>query len=1041
LGEAAKARSVEESDASTIRPARRRLRVAAALVALLALLLVGIWAARRPIAGAALDRELRRAGVPARYQVETLDLGRQRLRDVVIGDPARPDLVADWVETGTRIGWTGAVVTTVRAGRVRLRGRWVDGRVSWGTLDRLLGPPTGRPFTLPALVIDVADARVRLETPSGLVGFKISGRGRLDDGFDGRVAAVSARVDAGGCTAERAEAVVRVTVADGAPRLVGPLRAASLRCRGGGAERPRADADLVLTPSLDGWRGRARVASADLTLTRARASSVAGTVTFGGNARATSGEADVAFGDAAGGGATARRFSLDGFYRVGRETGFDGRVRGEGVAVSPMRLDADALAGTPVGPIAKAIAVAVERAGRDFAVDADLALDIGKGAAVRVRRIAARSASGARVRLDGGDGVGWSRAGLRVDGTAVVGGGGLPGMRVVLDQAAPGAPLRGLARIAPMSAGGSGLALSPVSFTAGADGTTRIAATATLSGPLGGGRVDGLSAPLALSWDGRAALLVNPACTPVSFGRLAVSGFVAGPTRVSLCPTGRALFRVAGRNVSGGARIAAPRLAGRIGSTPVALAASGAEVALSDGGFVVRDLAARIGTEGRVTRIDVGELRGRAGDGGLAGRFADTGGRIANVPLLLSGASGVWRLQDGALTLTGSADVAETGGRFEPMRSEDVAFRLAGGRIAVTSTLLHPASRREVVDVRIAHDLSRGSGEALLDVAGVSFDERLQPEALTRLAFGVVADVRGSVRGQGRIAWDPAAVTSTGEFRTDGVDLAAAFGPVEGLAGTIVFDDLLSLRSAPGQVVRVRSLNPGIAVTDGEVRYRTLPDARVQVEGGRWPFAGGTLTLEPTLLDFGQARPKLLTFRVAGMEAGQFLQQFDFDNLNATGVFDGVLPMIFDERGGRIEEGRLAVRDGGGTIAYVGELTQKDLGFWGDLAFQSLRALRYRDLDMVMNGPLAGEMVTEVRFAGVSQGEGTKSNFLIRRLQRLPLVFNIRVKAPFRGLIDSARGFYDPARLIQRNLPALIEEQNRRAQPPVIQPPASRNMP
>jgi hypothetical protein len=95
-----------------------------------------------------------------------------------------------------------------------------------------------------------------------------------------------------------------------------------------------------------------------------------------------------------------------------------------------------------------------------------------------------------------------------------------------------------------------------------------------------------------------------------------------------------------------------------------------------------------------------------------------------------------------------------------------------------------------------------------------------------------------------------------------------------------------------------------------------------------------------------------------------------------------------------------------------------------------LKSLKYRSLSLVLNGPLTGEMVTDVRFAGISQGAGAKSNFLIRRLQKLPFVFNIRIKAPFRGLLDSAQSFYDPRRLIQRNLPALLEEQNKRAVPP-----------
>jgi translocation and assembly module TamB len=190
------------------------------------------------------------------------------------------------------------------------------------------------------------------------------------------------------------------------------------------------------------------------------------------------------------------------------------------------------------------------------------------------------------------------------------------------------------------------------------------------------------------------------------------------------------------------------------------------------------------------------------------------------------------------------------------------------------------------------------------------------------------------------------------------------------------------------------------------------------------------------VLDFGSAQERRMTFRVAGMQADEFLQQFDFKNLNATGVFDGSLPMVFDSTGGRIEHGELIVRPGGGTVAYVGEVTQKDVGFWGNFAFQALKSLRYRSLEIVMNGPLAGEMITEVRFAGIGQGAGAKRNFLFDRLQKLPLVFNVKITAPFR--------FYDPRRLIERNLPALLEEQSKRAPPPApppIQPSDSRIVP
>ncbi len=246
----------------------------------------------------------------------------------------------------------------------------------------------------------------------------------------------------------------------------------------------------------------------------------------------------------------------------------------------------------------------------------------------------------------------------------------------------------------------------------------------------------------------------------------------------------------------------------------------------------------------------------------------------------------------------------------------------------------------------------------------------------------------------------------------------------------------------------VASINPGVIVENGVIRFHTEPGVKVAVESARWPFAGGALTLDPTLLDFSAPAERHLTFRVDGIAADRFLQQFDFKNLAATGTFDGLLPMVFDAQGGRIEGGHLTVRESGGGIAYVGDLSEKDLGTWGNLAFQALKSLRYRSLSILMNGPLEGEMVTEVRFAGISQGAGAKSNFLVRRLQRLPFVFNIKIKAPFRELLQTTGSLSDPSDLIRRNLPALLAPpvpvppvQAPSVQAPPVQPGASAPVP
>src|SRR3546814_995172 len=78
-----------------------------------------------------------------------------------------------------------------------------------------------------------------------------------------------------------------------------------------------------------------------------------------------------------------------------------------------------------------------------------------------------------------------------------------------------------------------------------------------------------------------------------------------------------------------------------------------------------------------------------------------------------------------------------------------------------------------------------------------------------------------------------------------------------------------------------------------------------------------------------------------------------------------------------------------------------------NFAFGALRSLKYDDLSILLNGDLDGEMVTDIRFGGVGQGEGATRNFLIDQVAKLPFVFNVKIHAPFRQLITSAKGFYD----------------------------------
>ncbi len=1050
-------------------PMSRRRKVAFAVAGVSLAAMIGVWTQRHGIAENFVEAELAKRDVEASYTIDRIGFGTQRLTDLVIGDPARPDLVADWVEVQTRVDLGGIEVTGIRAGQVRLRGRLVDGKLVLGEIDKLLPPPSGKPFSLPAINADVADARMRLETPYGLIGVKLAGAGRLNDGFSGRAAAVSDRLEIGRCIGERVATTAAITIADARPTLNGPLSAASFGCGPAQARLVRIALNATLGEALDRWQGNARLQVQRASLGTQQVADVSGTVSFSGSARATTGQVDLASRGFSVDGLSGAALSVDGRYQAGTAgLTWLGGVGATDATLAPssvQRIAASlsAAQGTPVAPLADALGRALTAAGRrfDFTSRIEARLVNGSGQ-FRLARLDASAASGARATVSDGRGVryawgGQGRGGMTLDGMLTLSGGGLPQGIVRVSQAAPFAPVTGRAILSPYAANGARLALTPVDFSAAADGRTRITTRATLSGPFSAGRVDGLVMPIDARWGGGAALTVNSGCVPVAFARLEVSALTLDPSRMTVCPDGPAMVRLNGKALGGGMRIANTRLGGRLGSNPVTIAAQTARYLLADNRFALTGVETRLGVPERVSRLDIAQLDGRVAGGRIAGTYVDASGQIGVVPLLLSDAAGGWSLDGGLLSVGGSLMVADAASdpRFVPLRGDNVALTLRGNDIRAGGVLVHPDKRVKVADVDIVHDLGTGTGEANLDVTGITFGDDFQPDELTRLTFGVIADVQGAIAGDARIAWSPQAVTSTGTFVTEKMDLAAAFGPVEGISGRLEFTDLLNLVSAPGQSAAIAVVNPGIAVENGIVRYQLVGDQRVQVLGGEWPLAGGRMILEPTLLDFSKTSERRMTFRVEGVDAAQFVQQFEFDNLLVTGIFDGELPMIFDERGGRIEGGRLIAREGGGNVAYVGEISQKNLGTWGNFAFDALKSLDYENLTIGIDGPIAGEMVTAIRFAGVSQGEGASSNFITKRLARLPIIFNLRIKAPFRQLLDSVRSYYDPTRLIERNLPALLDAQERQQNeddPPdtvrrktitgdPVQPPESEEMP
>lgn len=1009
---------------------RSRVAVAAGIAGgLVAIGFGAAWIERAPLVAHFVDRALAERHVPGRYRIAAIGPVQQRLEDVSIGDPAAPDLTARVLELRLGYGVGGPYLAGVRAEGVRLAARVIDGRLSLGSLDRLMsGGQSGKPLALPDLDVVAEDAQVRLATPAGLIRATIAGAGKLSDGFHGTLNATSDRLALAGCALSRPSADIVVRIAARRPVVTGPLTLAALDCASGlrlGAGR--ADVALRLADTLDRWTGGVSPTGFAGRAPGLGFGALSGMVTLAGDRLRTEGRVKLASAGIATAQGVAAGARGDGRYRYAPGVSglvFAGDLGIDGAKATPafrarIASAADALAATPLGPVASAAA----HAGAALLADADVAatgaLTAGgpAGLAATLRRLMVAGRSGGRMRIDEGAGIGWSVRdhGWRVDGRLASSGGGLPAFAATFAQPRAGAPVTGRATMLPYAAGGSRLALAPVSVAA-ADGATRIVTVATIDGPLGGGRIEGLSVPIDARVD-RRGFAFGAHCLPIGFTRLAVSGVVLGASRAQACGIAGAPIatRIGNGPVRAGVDVTGLRLAGRSGAAPLTLAADTIRIGMD--GFAAGGLAVRLGTDDAPTRLDMATIDGRFA-GGLAGAFTGAAGRIGAVPLALSGAAGDWSVAGGALTLHAGLTVADaaTPARFKPLAGRDVTLRLAGGRIAASGILAEPRTGAKLADIALTHDLASARGGATLAVPGLVFDKQLQPDMLTPSTLGVIANVAGTVTGRGRIDWTAQGVTSGGDFATDRIDLAAAFGPVTGIKGRIHFSDLLALATPPHQRATVAEINPGIAVINGVFDYQLLAGQRVAVEGARWPFAGGTLTLDPTMLAFDQQAERHMTLRLATLDGATFVQQFDLPNLSATGTFDGVLPMIFDQTGGRITGGRIVARAPGGTLAYVGALSNADVGTMSRLAFDALKAIRYSSLSIGLDGRLDGEIVSHVGFQGIRDAT-PDAGMVARMIHNLPFRFNIAVRAPFRALLGTARSYVDPSLLLASGLP------------------------
>ncbi|MBA4088363.1 MAG: hypothetical protein C0491_11295 [Novosphingobium sp.] len=1015
-------------------------RVGVSVLVLAVAGLGGLWLARNSIADRIIVGQLKSYGLPATYEIESIGPGQQILRNVVVGDPRRPDLTIERVEVGIRYGLGAPYLGSVKLVAPRIYGHYRDGRVSFGSLDKVIYAPKtdNQPFTLPKLDLQVQDGRGLIVTDAGKIGLSVEGRGGLQNGFAGTLAAVAPSLSGSGCKADGARFVGKIAVREERPSLAGPLRLDRIACDSGASSGPLvADLDARADKGFAGLAGAATVRGNKLAVPGLSAETLALDTRLAYRDGALTGRIAANAGGVGSGGVRFGLLGLEGSVRTReafRKAEFRGTIDGQGLRQGAALDNALAsgersASGTLLAPMLAQLRASLKREERGSRLGGEIALR---------RNGDAMSVVIPQARLTGGSGQtlltlsrfqmasGTKGGPPLLAGSFATGGAGFPRIVGRMERGRAGQALFRLT-MAPWRAAGGSLAIPEMMIAQIADGSLGFSGTTQVSGAIPGGSVQNLVLPVNGAYGARGELALWRHCVTARFDRLELGQMAVDGNALQFCPPGgSAIVRNGARGLQVAAGTPGLDLTGKLGETQLALR-TGAVGFAWPGVLKATAVDVTLGPPATATHLTVADLDARV-VGELGGSYGGVGAKLAAVPLDISNASGEWRYVDGKLVLSGTEfDLTDRldPARFEKLHSTGATLTLADNRITANALLREAKTLREVGAVSIRHDLSTARGHADISVDNLLFDKAFQPAQLTRLALGVVANVNGKVTGDGVIDWTARGVTSSGTFGTENLDLAAAFGPVKGLKGKLVFTDLLGMVTAPHQKLTVASINPGIEVTEGVVDISLLPDQVLRLHDARWPFLGGTLVLEPTDLRLGLAEARRYTLTVIGIDAAKFIEKMELGNLAATGTFDGQFPLIFDANGGRIEEGTLVSRAPGGNVSYIGALTYENMGAMANFAFDALKSLDYKTMTIAMRGDLEGEIVTNVRFGGVKQGAGTKQNFITKQVANLPIQFNVNIRAPFYQIITSFKAMYDPAFVKDPRTLGLVDAQGR----------------
>lgn len=585
----------------------------------------------------------------------------------------------------------------------------------------------------------------------------------------------------------------------------------------------------------------------------------------------------------------------------------------------------------------------------------------------------------------------WDDGELTMRGTIAVEGGGGPDLSADLNELTygPGGTQLHLADLvlAPWTEDGLTASADITRLDLSQAGTamrTSVRGTLGLDGDLGAASVRGLTlfgaVDAARGPEGWRAQLAEGDCLALAADRTQIQSVRFGALATRLCPSDGRLVRQGANGPEGMLQADTLSVDFTSGDNQGRLHLPAPAVNWTANGGLTADLTSR------GVRLDLStgprELSIAAGEAGLGLRLTERDG------VRLSGGLDTVRFGGSLIPAQVSADAASfsfsgarggtgelTGVRIADTREDPLyrpvvthlAARLQSGELTMTGPVFLESTNRLIADAEVHLSFPEVDGEILVTGRDLDFRQGgLQISDLSDRLRGFFTNTRGSLEAEARVAISGGALHGTGDVTVSGFGFqTVALGRISGIDGAVHFDDLLALTTPPSQRVTIGSIDPGLPLRDGEVLFQLVGGGDAELQSALWPFAGGVLSVEPTLWELG-ATSRVITVRADHIGLKELTDLLEMPGFSAEGTVSGRFPIALEAGNAYIRNARLAADSTGGTLRYTGAVGQQ-AGQTNEtvaMAFRALRDFRFTVLEIGADGNLADDIVLSARLQG-----------------------------------------------------------------------------